>query len=97
VLGVGVHGSDGGVVQPGGETRSLSFPSQSLSSFSSFRRFLVLFAGQTMSGNGRGGGVWVGGDAVGATRIVGSATPSTAEVMVVAALTGCCGGHGWRR
>jgi hypothetical protein len=48
---VGVHGSDGGMVRPGGgETRSSSFPSQSLSNSSSFRCFLVLFAGgKTMS------------------------------------------------
>jgi hypothetical protein len=98
-VGVGVHGSDGGVVQPGGETRNSSFPSQSLSSSSWFRHFLVLFAGgETMSGDGRGGGVWVGGDAVGAARIVGPTragqSGTAVAAMVAAALTGCCGGHG---
>ncbi len=64
--GVGVI--DGGVVHPcGGETRNSSFPSQSRSSSSSFRRLLVLFAGgEAISGDDRGSGVWVSDDTAGA-------------------------------
>ncbi len=66
-----MHGGDGGVVRPGGrETKRSSFPSQSLSNSSSFLRFLVLFAGgETMSGDGGVGCVWVGDGAVGAERL----------------------------
>jgi hypothetical protein len=86
---VGVHGSDGGVVRPGGggETRSWSFPSQSLSNFSSFCRFLVLFAGcETMSGDGKGGCVWVGDGAVGAARVVGTTRAGQSGTAMAALL-----------
>jgi hypothetical protein len=70
---VGMHRSNGSVVRPGGEARSLSFPSHSLSNSSSFRYLLILFAGgKTMLANGVGGCVWVGNGAVGAARVMGT-------------------------
>jgi hypothetical protein len=96
-VGVSVHRSDSGMVRPGGKTRSLSFPSQSLSSSSSFRRFLVLFSGgETMSGDGRGSGVWVCDDAVGVVRIVGSTRAGQSGTAVAAchAFDGGDGGGG---
>ncbi len=64
VEGVGV--SDGDMVRPGrGEMRRSSFSCQSLNSSSSFRRFLVRFAGgEAISGDDRGSGVRVGNGTV---------------------------------
>jgi hypothetical protein len=83
-----VHGGDGGVVRPGGgETRSSSFPSQSLSNSSSFLRFLLLFAGgKTMSGDDGGGCVWLGDGAVGAERVVGTSRAGQSGIAMAALL-----------
>jgi hypothetical protein len=71
----------------GGETRRSSFSYQSLSSSSSFRRFLVRFTGgEVISGDDRGSGVRVGNGIAGVARFRGS-TQAGQSGPAVAALT----------
>jgi hypothetical protein len=90
--------SDGGVDQPRrGETRSPSFPSQSLSSSSSVRRLLVLFAGgEAISGDDRESGVWVGDNTAGAAMI-GGCTRAGQSGTAVAALPRLRQRRWWQR